>query len=829
MSSSVAPSPVPSKPATRAADSLAAAAILTVAAAVLRLALALALGRGDALPSVLVSALQVPLVYLGARRALDPRVAFGGAALLALHPLAIDLAVRAPRDNLVGLALAASLALVTSASPLRCLAAGLVLGAAAPLQLAAPLVGLLLAVPLVRARRGAAAVLALAVLAAAAISLRLGGDGESGARVALTHCPIYRIEDGARELVHATADQRRTRRGETPLPSQHATVPLTDGGPFVRQAVGCMAAAPRAALRRWLLNASDLFAGAPWSAIGSWPDNLRLVDRVALGTNFALAYLVVPLALVGAWHLRRRGAFTWVLAAPLGLLLASLLQPSQPLARVPFDFVFLLGAVAAAVHWWDAPPRLPASGDGAHPFSERFWLGEIDLRPLAITRICMGAIATVSTLDYGPSLFDFFGAGGLFPSTNDPSVWTPLAAWLDSRPFLVAVWGAGVFGCAAFALGWWTRAANLVAWAALSILQTRSIWPCDGSDMVLRVSLMWFLFTPAGARFSLDARWRGRVRARAPAFPIRFLQIQLVWIYLSSFLSKIVVDVWRNGTAVHYALADSFYSRPWGSRLADVRWLITLATFFTLAVEGGFLLLVLFPVGQPRLRRLALAGGAALHIGINVLMKPGFFSYVMLSLYPVWMDLPAPSKPSQGEAPLPGRARRGARLLGRAALAVGFVVAIWGSTSERFSLPCPDWVIERLRDAGQVQEWAMFQLSGPRLEQRLVTVGWLSDGSVVESVHGDGRGALLARGQAASYSRWIKMEHLLTYGTPENVETLARIVCRRWNRGAGDAPRLVRVVLFRRERLMAPIGRAAAPWADKRLLEHTCSAALEGD
>src|SRR5207244_950966 len=132
-----------------------------------------------------------------------------------------------------------------------------------------------------------------------------------------------------------------------------------------------------------------------------------------------------------------------------------------------------------------------------------------------------------------------------------------------------------------------------IAFVLVTGLHERNPFAFDGSDNVVRVILFWMLFVPHGNCTSIDA-WRARRAGRAlaepgSAFCIRLVQLQLAWIYASSFTQKIAGETWRDGTALHYALGlDHLFTRPLGARLFNAAWLTTPATYLTLAFEGAF-------------------------------------------------------------------------------------------------------------------------------------------------------------------------------------------------------------------------------------------------
>jgi len=140
------------------------------------------------------------------------------------------------------------------------------------------------------------------------------------------------------------------------------------------------------------------------------------------------------------------------------------------------------------------------------------------------------------------------------------------------------------------------------------------------------------------------------------------LQYQVCLIYFSSGVSKFSSELWRDGSAIYYAMSHNVVQRfPVDVLPLPLQGVATLTTYGTLAFELAFPLLVAWR----RTRILTLIAGVGLHLGAWVTLEVGPFSWVMIATYiaflpperlatlvdEVWQRKAAryrPSTPSQG-------------------------------------------------------------------------------------------------------------------------------------------------------------------------------------
>lgn len=299
-------------------------------------------------------------------------------------------------------------------------------------------------------------------------------------------------------------------------------------------------------------------------------------------------------------------------------------------------------------------------------FSPRYWLGQLDLRPLGLMRVLFGGALFIAIADVGPLLMDFFSDRGVAPRTallgglvrgNRFSLYDMAGpGWL-----VVLLYVLTLLAVLSFLVGFQSRASSILTFFLVCGLHERDLMLFDGSDNVIRVMLFWLMFMPVGARYSVDAALRSArglpLITHGTALPMRMGQLQIAWIYLNTAIHKWGGGSWHNGNALRIALGlDHLFTRPLGKIMFDIPWATRLGTHVALGIEIAFLPLVLLPVWkparleawlqtqsrarqifvslffQPTYKALAILGGVLLHTGIALSMSVGDFSYIMIEL-----------------------------------------------------------------------------------------------------------------------------------------------------------------------------------------------------
>ena len=266
----------------------------------------------------------------------------------------------------------------------------------------------------------------------------------------------------------------------------------------------------------------------------------------------------------------------------------------------------------------------------------RFWFEPECSSTLGLLRFAYGLLATCWTLSLLPNLFAFFGSRGILPNypPDSGTAWSVLRL-PGGAPLLIALFVALLIGAVALTIGCCSRVAAVVVWVGvLSLSHRNPLIGNSGDELVGNVALFLAL-APSGESLSLD-RWRRVGPAEFWEFPrrapwgMRLVQVQLSIVYLSTVWQKVQGELWRDGTAVSYALRIADVGRvPTPGFITHSVVLTELMTFGTMALELSLGILVWNRAMRPWLLSL----GILMHLSIELTIMVGFFSFAMIVCY----------------------------------------------------------------------------------------------------------------------------------------------------------------------------------------------------
>jgi len=415
----------------------------------------------------------------------------------------------------------------------------------------------------------------------------------------------------------------------------------------------------------------------------------------------------------------------------------------------------------------------------------------LDARSLAAYRVGLGAILVTDCLLRTRDFSLMLAPDGMFPLPvlarfhGTATLWS-LAFLHDSAWCSGAVLALEGLAGAALALGWHTRLATVVAWAALLSLIRRSSPTTNAGDVWLACQLFWGTFLPLGARWSLDAARRA-AGADSPGAAVRSpasaaLVLQLAVVYLGAGLAKCNAG-WFTGQALADALSVHDHGTALGMMLAGIPWLTRPLQWLVLGGELG-LPVVLLALPTPRVRGTLVALFCGFHGAIWLGMSVGLFALIGIV---AWLPLlPAAVWPAAGPA-----ARGGVAGLGQAAswacrLAIGLAAASFlHQVTPWARQPLPQPVVAALNLTGLHQVWGMFGGVYAR-EQWVYGRAVLADGSEVDLLRS---GRPLERERPAGgftslpHHRWHKFLWILPT-RPARILAVpaAEALARDWNR-----------------------------------------------
>src|SRR3989344_4253775 len=268
-------------------------------------------------------------------------------------------------------------------------------------------------------------------------------------------------------------------------------------------------------------------------------------------------------------------------------------------------------------------------------FSSFFYL---DLRSLALLRVCIGGLLIADLIDRGRDITAFYTDAGFLPRPSAlstfPGSWSislhNLTGQYEGQLILFFI--AGLFAVM-LTIGYRTTLASIISWILLVSLDSRNFLVVFGADQVFRLVVFWGMFLPWHARFSVDAALSKKV-----LLPTKFTStatmayiIQIVLIYLFSVLHK-TGSTWRiEGTAVYYSLAlHSFRTPFFGETLFHLPFLLRPLTFAVFLMEALGPLLLFIPFRKNLFRFMAVFSFVLLHAGLGLSLRLGIFPWVCI-------------------------------------------------------------------------------------------------------------------------------------------------------------------------------------------------------
>ena len=288
----------------------------------------------------------------------------------------------------------------------------------------------------------------------------------------------------------------------------------------------------------------------------------------------------------------------------------------------------------------------PSSSVGRYAASivdawDQFWFTPARTETLCVLRILVGLMLSyahvVMLVDYEATIaptgwIDATTAAHLQDGTLGPAS----AAWsyLWSLPGW-AVWGHQLLAIAlsvAMCVGWRTRWTVPLAAATQLMIVHRMFGTLFGLDQIITYMTLYLAISPCGTQYSLDARRRSKAIIDVPTRYVmanvatRLLQLHLCVIYLFGGLAKARGQMWWDGTALWYSVANAEYQSVDATFLASHPVVFTAMTHVALWFEITYAALI-----WPRLTRpVILALALSVHLGIAVFLGMITFGLAMI-------------------------------------------------------------------------------------------------------------------------------------------------------------------------------------------------------
>ena len=291
-----------------------------------------------------------------------------------------------------------------------------------------------------------------------------------------------------------------------------------------------------------------------------------------------------------------------------------------------------------------------------------FWLTPAAPDSAAFLRLALASLALIQLAALWPHLLSLYGNFGFVQWAlveEGNNVWVPsigkvalvLAGWgvpsTTTVHLLFGLYGASLVG---LLVGYRTRVFAVLAWITHSVTLNSGFFSLYGVDTMMHILFFYLVFSPAGARWSIDAHL-GRVSpspSTGARIAQRLVQLHLCIIYLNTGLAKASGEQWRNGEAIWRAVMQPQFN------VFDFSWLtahpqVAAAVGWSVVLlEIGYAALIWIPAT----RRLALASILLMHVGIAITLQLWLFSAVMIAFNLAAFGLSLPARRARPSAAL---------------------------------------------------------------------------------------------------------------------------------------------------------------------------------
>lgn len=267
-----------------------------------------------------------------------------------------------------------------------------------------------------------------------------------------------------------------------------------------------------------------------------------------------------------------------------------------------------------------------------------FWFKLIHAKQYAALRIAFGGLSVVYFIQLLPYVeAQFSGSGWLGNShqiaEQNGGPWSLLFIQAGEHATTLAytVVIVGLISAFLLMIGWQSRIAAAMTWLVWVSLWNRNPLLLDGDDAVLKMMCFYFMFSPCGSCWSVDAYLHKKPQLVA-VWPLRLMQFQIALIYFVSGWVKFHSPEWQDGTVMQYVLVHPHYSR-WDA------WVIIRQPIVTSLLAGLAWFIrwweLLFPLLliNAQTRKICLIIGVLFHLGLLLTMNLRWFAVIMLALY----------------------------------------------------------------------------------------------------------------------------------------------------------------------------------------------------
>jgi Vitamin K-dependent gamma-carboxylase len=260
----------------------------------------------------------------------------------------------------------------------------------------------------------------------------------------------------------------------------------------------------------------------------------------------------------------------------------------------------------------------------------------VDTRALALVRIGLGVCLLYDLIVRSLTIASDYGDHSMLPSYYAQTFWNGGYAWSlhlingGTLPILYSLFTLHIVLAVLLIIGYRTRVVLLLAWILLLSLHNANQFFWQGGDGLLRITMFVCLFLPLSARWSIDALRNTlppRLTVRS-AWGVAFL-VQVACFYFFAAQLKTGFE-WAEGSAIYYTLSSYYYTKLLGFALMQFPWCMYILTYGVVYLQEITPFLCFSPVLTRYTRAIAFTLLFAMHSGLGLAMRVGFFSCVSI-------------------------------------------------------------------------------------------------------------------------------------------------------------------------------------------------------
>lgn len=266
----------------------------------------------------------------------------------------------------------------------------------------------------------------------------------------------------------------------------------------------------------------------------------------------------------------------------------------------------------------------------------------LDLRSLALFRLLLATILIYDLLDRMKDLTAHYTDFGILPrdlaisSLNMP-LELSIHFFSGHHIGITALFLVHILTAISLWIGFHTRLATIACWFLTVSLQNRNLILLHSGDSLLRLLLLWSIFLPLGAKYSLDEAMSSSSpqsdRNKHTSIASFAFIMQILFMYINTAYQKSDPMWTSNFQALYYALSGDQLISDFGKLLLPYKTLLERLTASTIVLEYAGPLLIIVPWKNSLFKTVTSIVFIFFHVGIALAMNIGIFPFVCIAAW----------------------------------------------------------------------------------------------------------------------------------------------------------------------------------------------------